>query len=124
MCLGLSPRSFGNPRSRAADADPTPAATMMSKSAGSAAFRSPTPRQGTGIVPGAAATDLAGAVHGGLPEEDVGVTQPWKVVMAAKQPDFPREMGERGFEPLKAEPTGLQPVPFGRSGTPPGERAF
>jgi hypothetical protein len=28
-------------------------------------------------------------------------------------------MGERGFEPLKAEPTGLQPVPFGRSGTPP-----
>ena len=29
-------------------------------------------------------------------------------------------MGERGFEPLKAEPTGLQPVPFGHSGTPPG----
>ena len=28
-------------------------------------------------------------------------------------------MGERGFEPLKAEPTGLQPVPFGHSGTPP-----
>ena len=31
-------------------------------------------------------------------------------------------MGERGFEPLKAEPTGLQPVPFGHSGTPPGAR--
>ena len=30
-----------------------------------------------------------------------------------------RVMGERGFEPLKAEPTGLQPVPFGHSGTPP-----
>ncbi len=28
-------------------------------------------------------------------------------------------MGERGFEPLKAEPTGLQPVPFGHLGTPP-----
>src|ERR1044072_311300 len=28
-------------------------------------------------------------------------------------------MGERGFETLKAEPTGLQTVPFGRSGTPP-----
>src|SRR5215217_1545597 len=25
-----------------------------------------------------------------------------------------------GFEPAKAEPTGLQPVPFDRSGTPPG----
>ena len=24
-----------------------------------------------------------------------------------------------GFEPAKAEPTGLQPVPFDRSGTPP-----
>ena len=32
------------------------------------------------------------------------------------------EMGAGGFEPPKAEPTGLQPVPFGRSGTPPGER--
>src|SRR3954453_14789593 len=31
-----------------------------------------------------------------------------------------REMGAGGFEPPKAEPTGLQPVPFGRSGTPPG----
>src|SRR6476619_2088744 len=30
-------------------------------------------------------------------------------------------MGAGGFEPPKAEPTGLQPVPFGRSGTPPGE---
>src|SRR5262245_22168620 len=29
------------------------------------------------------------------------------------------DMGERGFEPLKAEPTGLQPVPFGHLGTPP-----
>src|SRR6266545_1681663 len=29
-------------------------------------------------------------------------------------------MGAGGFEPPKAEPTGLQPVPFGRSGTPPG----
>jgi hypothetical protein len=28
-------------------------------------------------------------------------------------------VGERGFEPLKAEPTGLQPVPFGHLGTPP-----
>src|SRR3954468_5682181 len=28
-------------------------------------------------------------------------------------------MGAGGFEPPKAEPTGLQPVPFGRSGTPP-----
>ena len=28
-------------------------------------------------------------------------------------------MGEVGFEPTKAEPTGLQPVPFGHSGTPP-----
>jgi hypothetical protein len=28
-------------------------------------------------------------------------------------------MGEGGFEPPKAEPTGLQPVPFGHSGTPP-----
>ena len=33
-----------------------------------------------------------------------------------------REVGAGGFEPPKAEPTGLQPVPFGRSGTPPGER--
>jgi MFS family permease len=31
-------------------------------------------------------------------------------------------VGAEGFEPSKAEPTGLQPVPFGRSGTPPGER--
>ena len=31
-------------------------------------------------------------------------------------------VGAGGFEPPKAEPTGLQPVPFGRSGTPPGER--
>jgi MFS family permease len=31
-------------------------------------------------------------------------------------------MGAGGFEPPKAEPTGLQPVPFGHSGTPPGER--
>jgi MFS family permease len=31
-------------------------------------------------------------------------------------------MGAEGFEPSKAEPTGLQPVPFGHSGTPPGER--
>ena len=31
----------------------------------------------------------------------------------------PTMQGE-GFEPPKAEPTGLQPVPFGRSGTPPG----
>ena len=30
-------------------------------------------------------------------------------------------MGAGGFEPPKAEPTGLQPVPFGHSGTPPGE---
>lgn len=30
-------------------------------------------------------------------------------------------MGAGGFEPPKAEPTGLQPVPFGRSGTPPGD---
>ena len=29
------------------------------------------------------------------------------------------EVGEGGFEPPKAEPTGLQPVPFGHSGTPP-----
>src|SRR3954453_10857750 len=28
-------------------------------------------------------------------------------------------MGAGGFEPPKAEPTGLQPDPFGRSGTPP-----
>jgi drug/metabolite transporter (DMT)-like permease len=28
-----------------------------------------------------------------------------------------------GFEPAKAEPTGLQPVPFDRSGTPPGGSA-
>jgi hypothetical protein len=35
-----------------------------------------------------------------------------------------RVMGERGFEPLKAEPTGLQPVPFGHSGTPPRARAL
>jgi MFS family permease len=33
-----------------------------------------------------------------------------------------QEVGAEGFEPSKAEPTGLQPVPFGRSGTPPGER--
>jgi MFS family permease len=32
-----------------------------------------------------------------------------------------RDMGAGGFEPPKAEPTGLQPVPFGHSGTPPGE---
>src|SRR5215216_51490 len=32
-------------------------------------------------------------------------------------------MGAGGFEPPKAEPTGLQPVPFGHSGTPPGEGA-
>ena len=38
--------------------------------------------------------------------------------------DGAREMGERGFEPLKAEPTGLQPVPFGRSGTPPRRPAL
>ena len=31
-------------------------------------------------------------------------------------------VGAGGFEPPKAEPTGLQPVPFGHSGTPPGER--
>jgi MFS family permease len=31
-------------------------------------------------------------------------------------------MGAGGFEPPKAEPTGLQPVPFGHSGTPPGNR--
>jgi MFS family permease len=30
-------------------------------------------------------------------------------------------VGAEGFEPSKAEPTGLQPVPFGHSGTPPGE---
>ena len=30
-------------------------------------------------------------------------------------------VGAGGFEPPKAEPTGLQPVPFGHSGTPPGE---
>ena len=35
-----------------------------------------------------------------------------------------REVGAGGFEPPKAEPTGLQPVPFGRSGTPPGERGL
>jgi hypothetical protein len=29
-----------------------------------------------------------------------------------------------GFEPSKAEPTGLQPVPFDRSGIPPGGRKF
>ena len=28
-------------------------------------------------------------------------------------------MGGAGFEPAKAEPTGLQPVPFDRSGIPP-----
>ena len=33
-------------------------------------------------------------------------------------------MGERGFEPLKAEPTGLQPVPFGHLGTPPAAAAL
>jgi MFS family permease len=33
-----------------------------------------------------------------------------------------RKVGAGGFEPPKAEPTGLQPVPFGHSGTPPGER--
>ena len=33
-----------------------------------------------------------------------------------------QSMGAGGFEPPKAEPTGLQPVPFGHSGTPPGER--
>ena len=27
-----------------------------------------------------------------------------------------------GFEPAKAEPMGLQPIPFDRSGTPPGGR--
>ncbi len=32
-----------------------------------------------------------------------------------------RDMGAGGFEPPKAEPTGLQPVPFGHSGTPPRE---
>jgi MFS family permease len=32
-----------------------------------------------------------------------------------------KEVGAGGFEPPKAEPTGLQPVPFGHSGTPPGE---
>lgn len=31
-------------------------------------------------------------------------------------------VGRDGFEPSKAEPTGLQPVPFGHSGTDP-ERA-
>ena len=31
-------------------------------------------------------------------------------------------MQGRGFEPLKAEPAGLQPAPFGHSGTPAGER--
>ena len=28
-------------------------------------------------------------------------------------------VGREGFEPSKAKPTGLQPVPFGRSGTDP-----
>ena len=32
-----------------------------------------------------------------------------------------KDMGAGGFEPPKAEPTGLQPVPFGHSGTPPGD---
>ncbi len=36
---------------------------------------------------------------------------------------FRRGVGAGGFEPPKAEPTGLQPVPFGHSGTPPGEGA-
>jgi hypothetical protein len=32
---------------------------------------------------------------------------------------FPRaKVQGRGFEPLKAEPAGLQPAPFGHSGTP------
>ena len=35
-----------------------------------------------------------------------------------------RGVGAGGFEPPKAEPTGLQPVPFGHSGTPPGERGL
>jgi MFS family permease len=35
-----------------------------------------------------------------------------------------KDMGAGGFEPPKAEPTGLQPVPFGHSGTPPGERGL
>jgi hypothetical protein len=33
------------------------------------------------------------------------------------------QMGGGGFEPPKAEPTGLQPVPFDRSGIPPGTSA-
>ena len=30
-------------------------------------------------------------------------------------------VGRGGFEPPKAMPTGLQPVPFGHSGTDPGD---
>jgi hypothetical protein len=34
-----------------------------------------------------------------------------------------RKVVGAGFEPAKAEPTGLQPVPFDRSGTPPATAA-
>jgi site-specific DNA recombinase len=47
--------------------------------------------------------------------------QPYYCLPAGVRPPF-TFMGAGGFEPPKAEPTGLQPVPFGRSGTPPGER--
>ena len=30
-----------------------------------------------------------------------------------------KKLGRTGFEPVKAKPTGLQPAPFDRSGTPP-----
>jgi hypothetical protein len=43
----------------------------------------------------------------------------WPDMSAAGQPR--REVVGEGFEPSKAEPTGLQPVPFDRSGIPPGE---
>src|SRR3954467_4478787 len=44
----------------------------------------------------------------------------WPGMSAAGQPR--KEVVGAGFEPAKAEPTGLQPVPFDRSGTPPGGR--
>ena len=42
----------------------------------------------------------------------------WRLLLPKKE----KMVGDGGFEPPKAKPTGLQPVPFGHSGNPPENR--
>ena len=42
-----------------------------------------------------------------------------KIFVPSSKFQVPRTVGREGFEPPKAEPTGLQPVPFDRFGTYP-----